>query len=209
MRGAHSCGAARHPQHLAGTARPWGRLVPGAGVGSQEPVEQLPAEAQADGGVVDVEGEVLLGLEVQVGQCQLQVCHPDPAGTGWRSLDGQTDSGSPRHRQHSLADVVVERPLLPMQVRHGDVLQLLLHEAQPLLLHCRAKRAWAGHRRLGRPQQRRPHQISAPSGRPRCRQGRQGPHRLPPHRLPSPAQTQKRCPTSLSRSPYPAPAPQT
>lgn len=31
MRGAHSCGAARHPQHLVGTARPWGRLVPGAG----------------------------------------------------------------------------------------------------------------------------------------------------------------------------------
>lgn len=47
-------------------------------------------------------------------------------------------------RQHSLADVVLELPLTPMQVRHRDVLQLLLHKAQPLLLHCREKRGWAG-----------------------------------------------------------------
>lgn len=47
-------------------------------------------------------------------------------------------------RQHSLADVVLELPLIPMQVRHRDVLQLLLHKAQPLLLHCGEKRGWAG-----------------------------------------------------------------
>lgn len=56
--------------------------------------------------------------------------------------------GSPRggRGRHSLADVVVELPLLAVQVRHRDVLQLLLHEAQPLLLHCNAERARAGHR---------------------------------------------------------------
>lgn len=58
----------------------------------EEPVEQLPPEAQADGSIVDVEGEVLLRLEVQVGKWQLQVHHLD------------------------LADVVVELPLLPVQV---------------------------------------------------------------------------------------------
>lgn len=54
--------------------------------------------------------------------------------------------GSPRggRGRHSLADVVVELPLLPVQVRHRDVLQLLLHEAQPLLLHCNAERGRAG-----------------------------------------------------------------
>lgn len=54
----------------------------GAGGNSQEPVEQLPAEAQADGGIVDVEGKVLLRLEVQVREGQLQVCHLDPEGEG-------------------------------------------------------------------------------------------------------------------------------
>lgn len=52
----------------------------GAGGSSQEPVEQLPAEAQADGGIADVEDKVLLRLEVQLGKWQLQVCHLDPAG---------------------------------------------------------------------------------------------------------------------------------
>ncbi|KAH0619372.1 hypothetical protein JD844_019421 [Phrynosoma platyrhinos] len=37
----------------------------------------------------------------------------------------------------SLADVVVELAFLAMQVRDGDVLQLLLHETQSLLLHCK------------------------------------------------------------------------
>lgn len=81
---------------------------------SQEPVEQLPPEAQADGSVVDVEGEVLLRLEVQVGKWQLQVHHLDPAREGTvRPTQGLLRAGS---RQHSLADVVVELPLLPVQV---------------------------------------------------------------------------------------------
>lgn len=96
---------------------PWPSCGTGwwAGEGnSQEPVEQLPPEAQADGSVVDVEGEVLLRLEVQVGKWQLQVHHLDPAREGTvRLTQGLLHAGS---RQHSLADVVVELPLLPVQV---------------------------------------------------------------------------------------------
>lgn len=85
--------------HGQAVAQLWGRLVPtGVGGSSQEPVEQLSSEAQADGGVADVEDEVLLRLEVQVRKCQLQVHHFDPAGEETEMVGWTDGHGEPRAR---------------------------------------------------------------------------------------------------------------
>lgn len=46
---------------------------------SQEPVEDLAPETQADGGVADVKGQVLLGPEVEVRGGHVEVGHPHAA----------------------------------------------------------------------------------------------------------------------------------
>jgi len=106
MRGACSSRAGQQGSRGTQRARPSRGCGPavgqaGAWGSSQEPVEQLSPEAQADGGVVDVEDEVLLRLEVQVRKRQLQVHHLDPAGEGQRQLDGQMDAGSRVCRQRA------------------------------------------------------------------------------------------------------------